>query len=56
MFRFLPIRMKAKFSYLGSARALACNVRRLAERNGQRKGIFGEGAEKSTRGACAPQR
>src|SRR5207302_3778692 len=41
---------------LGSARALACSVRRLAERNSSAKEQnFGEGAEVSTRGACAPQ-
>ena len=44
-----------KSSSLGSARALACIDRRLAERNERRKEIFGEGAEKSTRGACGPQ-
>ena len=41
--------------FLGSARALACPVRRLAERNGSRGRVSGEGAGNSTRGACAPQ-
>src|SRR6267143_6311881 len=41
---------------LGSARALACPVRRPAERNGSRRRISGEGAGNSTRGACAPQK
>jgi error-prone DNA polymerase len=36
---------------LGSARALACTVRRPAERTR----VSGEGARNSTRGACAPQ-
>src|SRR5438270_4925776 len=48
--------MNAEFSHPGSAGAFAGNVRRLAERNRWRKRFFGEGAEKSTRGACAPQR
>src|SRR5437870_1822525 len=48
-------------STLGSARALACNIRRLAEcimnvreivQDGR---VSGEGAGNSTRGACAPQ-
>jgi error-prone DNA polymerase len=39
------------FLDLGNARALACSVRRLAERIR----ISGEGAGNSTRGACAPQ-
>ena len=39
---------------LGSARALACPVRRLAGRNGSRREVSGEGAGNSTRGACAP--
>jgi hypothetical protein len=47
--------MSEKFFFLGSARALACLVRRLAERKGPWQEIFGEGAENSTRGACAPQ-
>src|SRR3981189_2773215 len=41
--------------FLGGARALACPVRRLAERNGSRGRVSGEGAGNSTRGACAPQ-
>src|ERR1700720_3810571 len=46
---------------LGSACALACAVRRLAERTTNVRAIVrhtavsGEGAGKSTRGACAPQ-
>jgi len=39
----------------GSARALACPVRRLAERNRKTGRVSGEGAGNSTRGACAPQ-
>jgi len=39
---------------LGSARPLACPVRRLAGRNGSRREVSGEGAGNSTRGACAP--
>jgi error-prone DNA polymerase len=39
---------------LGSARTLACPVRRLAGRNGSRREVSGEGAGNSTRGACAP--
>jgi len=39
---------------LGSARALACPVRRLAGRNGSRREVSGEGAGNRTRGACAP--
>jgi error-prone DNA polymerase len=41
---------------LGSARALACPVRRLAERNRKSGRVSGEGAGNSTRGACAPQK
>src|ERR1700730_1354240 len=40
---------------LGSARALACPVRRPAERNESRRRIFGGGAGNSTRGARALQ-
>jgi hypothetical protein len=45
---------------LGSARALACTVRRLAEQNFLSENYFNEvrdceGAIASTRGACAPQ-
>src|SRR5436853_7660371 len=39
---------------LGSARAPACSVRRLAEHY-QEKKIFGGGAENNMRGACAPR-
>src|SRR5208282_5158671 len=38
----------------GSTRALACRGRRLADRFGQRGLPLGEGAERCTRGACAP--
>src|SRR5437764_1436127 len=53
--RQIPAANWQKTSYLGSARALACPVRRLAERNLIRKRVSGGGAENSTRGACAPQ-
>src|SRR5437762_7478456 len=42
---------------LGSARALVRQLpERLAERNGSRRRVSGEGARNSTRGACAPQK
>jgi hypothetical protein len=47
--------MSRKFLSLGSARAFACIARRRAERNELQQNIFGEGAENSTRGACAPR-
>jgi hypothetical protein len=40
---------------LGSARALACTVRRLAERNVLIRNVSGEGAGNGTRGTCAPR-
>jgi hypothetical protein len=43
--------MSARWLTPGSARALACRARRLAEQ----LWVSGEGAENSTRGACAPQ-
>ncbi len=39
----------------GSARALACRIRRLAEWPCQAERVSGEGAGNSTRSACAPQ-
>jgi len=41
----------------GSASALACSVRRLAERNLIKKdNISGGGAGNDTQGGCAPQK
>ena len=51
----LPQFAEGLIALLGSARALACPVRRLAERNGSRGRVSGEGAGNSTRGTCAPQ-
>jgi hypothetical protein len=48
--------MKLKFFLPGSARALACSVRRLAERHPLYKTISGEGAGNGTPGACAPRK
>lgn len=54
-----PWRMMTALIGLGSARALACLFRRLAEKilflPEKSKGRFREGAKPGTRGACAPQ-
>src|SRR5690242_2503560 len=50
-----PLRiLRALISGLGSARALACIVRRLAEQ--KLKTRLREGAKPNTRGGCAPQK
>lgn len=54
--------MKAEFIRLGSARAPRAAFGALAKctsndcQISHRKSLSGEGAEKSTRGACAPQK
>src|SRR5207249_8267184 len=57
----LPEFAEGLIALLGSARGLACNIRRLAECTTSVREIFhhrevsGEGAGTSTRGACAPR-
>jgi len=61
MWNELPEFAEGLVALLGSARGLACNIRRLAECTTRVRKIFqsgeisGEGAGNSTRGACAPQ-
>jgi error-prone DNA polymerase len=56
----LPQFAEGLVAFLGSTRALACNIRRLAECTTNAcdilhvKEVSGEGAGNSTRGACAP--
>src|SRR5712691_1586569 len=46
---------RAIFFVPGSARALACTIRRLAEWTRSRRKVSGGGAGNNMRGACAPQ-